>query len=150
MNQSTNQPEVQAADPAARKRAIWLVGAAVLLGLGLLGLDLYYQEQTENIFRAIALHFIDRPQMMFFALLVLVLPMVAVSVYIFVQAARIVKSERMPYPGQKVIRDTAVLTGKEAVQRGRAIQFLAVFMTIFSLLVPFIPIIMMLYFKQVA
>lgn len=148
--QHAGKKEIQPADPVARKRALMLVGGAVVLGAVLLVFDTFYEVKSEALFRSIALHFLDRPLTMFLVLLALVVPMVAVSVYIFIQAGRIVKSQRMPYPGQKVIKDTVVIEGDEAVKRGRGLQFLAVVMTVFSLMVPFIPLIMMYYFKQVS
>ncbi len=148
--QQGGHKEIQAADPGARNRALMLVGAAILVGVVLLVLDLFYEVQAEAMLRAAALHFLDRPGLMFLALLALVTPMIAASVYIFIQAGRIIHAQRMPYPGQKVIRDTVVISGEEAVKRGRGLQFLAVFMTLFSLMVPFIPLIMMYYFKQVS
>ncbi len=47
--------------------------------------------------------------------------------YLVVIGRRIIASQRMPYPGQKVIHDTKVITGKRAVLRGRLLLFLGIF-----------------------
>ncbi len=47
--------------------------------------------------------------------------------YLIVIGRRIISSQRMPYPGQKVIHDTKVITGKRAVLRGRLLLFLGIF-----------------------
>jgi hypothetical protein len=47
--------------------------------------------------------------------------------YLIVIGRRIIASQRMPYPGQKVIHDTRVITGKRAILRGRMLLFLGIF-----------------------
>ncbi len=54
----------------------------------------------------------------------------------------------MPYPGQKVIKDTPVIRGAQAVQRGRIIQAIAVVMGLVSLALPFIPPLFVLYLSK--
>jgi hypothetical protein len=48
------------------------------------------------------------------------------AVYLILIGARIIRSQRIPYPGQKVIRDTKVIEGKKAVFRGRLLLFFGI------------------------
>ncbi len=49
------------------------------------------------------------------------------SLYLILTGRKIIRSERMPYPGQKVIHDTKVITGPKAVFRGRLLLYLGIF-----------------------
>jgi hypothetical protein len=49
------------------------------------------------------------------------------AAYLIVIGRRIIKSRQMPCPGMKVIRDTTVIEGKPALQRGRALIVLGIF-----------------------
>jgi hypothetical protein len=48
------------------------------------------------------------------------------SCFLIYVGRRIMVSQRMPYPGQKVIHDTKVITGKKAVLRGRMLLILGI------------------------
>jgi|WetSurMetagenome_2_1015567.scaffolds.fasta_scaffold00046_11 hypothetical protein len=56
----------------------------------------------------------------------LLVPLVGPSFYLMATGRRIIRSKRMPYPGQKVIHDTRVVEGKKAVVRGRILFYLGV------------------------
>jgi hypothetical protein len=53
------------------------------------------------------------------------------SAYLIIVGNRIIRSRRIPYPGQKVIRDTKVIEGKKAVFRGRLLFFFGIAAIIF-------------------
>lgn len=147
-NERDKDVTIQSADPAARNRAIWLVAAVVGVAGALAGASVLFEERFNPWVRDIAVDLVARPELLFIALFVMVLPLIGVSVYIWFQGGHIVKSRRMPYPGQKVIRDTPVIRGAIAVQRGRIIQVIAVVMGLVSLALPFIPPLFVLYLSK--
>ncbi|HUI92435.1 MAG TPA: hypothetical protein VLX68_09340 [Chitinivibrionales bacterium] len=55
------------------------------------------------------------------------------SIFLIFIGRRIMTSRRMPYPGQKVIHDTVVITGKKAVMRGRMLFILGISAIIISI-----------------
>lgn len=129
--------EIQPADPAARARAMWIIAAVVVLG-GLLVLALNLREEEINRWMgAFAKRLIDRPEILLFVAFVLMLPLVGVAAYIHHLGSKVVKAGRIPFPGQKVIKDTPIITGKKAVQQGRAMQVMAFVMGIIGVILPF-------------
>jgi hypothetical protein len=48
------------------------------------------------------------------------------SLYLIIVGRRIIGAQRMPYPGQKVIHDTKVISGRPAVLRGRLLLYLGI------------------------
>lgn len=136
--------EIQPADPGARARAVWLV-TGVMAVVGVSGVaSVIFEGRFTPWAQGVAYELVLRPELLFAALLAVTLPLVGVAVYVFLQGSRIVKAERLPYPGQKVIRPTPVIKGKKAVQRGRAVQVIAVIMALFSLAMPFVPPLMLM------
>ncbi|MDX1557158.1 MAG: hypothetical protein R3212_14100 [Xanthomonadales bacterium] len=139
---------IQKADPAARSRAIWIAVFGVLLaGLLVLLVNLFEAQFTEWG-RDISAGVINHPEMLSVVLFVMMLPLLASAVYVFIQGGRVVKSQRMPYPGQTVIKDTPIIEGKPAVKHGRALQAVAVVMMVLSLAVPFLPPLFMLFLSR--
>ncbi len=61
------------------------------------------------------------------AITCLLLLFVAPACYLIVVGRKIIAAKRMPYPGQKVIRDTVIIEGKKAVRRGRMLLYLGIF-----------------------
>lgn len=47
--------------------------------------------------------------------------------YLILVGRKIMAAKRAPFPGQKVIRDTNILEGNEAVSRGKALFYLGIF-----------------------
>ena len=129
--------EIQLADPAARKRAIWIAIVAISAA-GVLALVAHFKEGqvvawlTEN-----SDTMIRQPGIVFAVVFIAMLPLVCFSAYMFNQARKIIRSERIPPPGQKVIKDTPVITGRKALRQGRILRILTIIMTVFFLLVPF-------------
>ena len=46
---------------------------------------------------------------------------IPVAIYVITIGRRVCRYETIPYPGMKVIRDTAIVTGKKAITRGRSL-----------------------------
>ncbi len=129
--------EIQPADPGARARALWTVAAVVVLG-GFLALAAYEREEEITLwFRAYAARLVESPEILFLTVFVLALPLVGVAAYVFNFASRVVKAERIPFPGQKVIKDTPIITGRKAVKQGRAMQVMAIIMALLGVILPF-------------
>jgi hypothetical protein len=53
------------------------------------------------------------------SLALIFLSILPICVFIFLQGRKIMRSERFPPPGTKVIRDTEVIRGERAIARGR-------------------------------
>lgn len=59
--------------------------------------------------------------------------MLGPSLYLIVVGRRIIRAQKMPYPGQKVIHDTKIIFGSKAVLRGRLLMYLGILGIIVSL-----------------
>lgn len=114
-------PEIQKADPDARRNALWLI-AVVAAGAALLA----WIE-----FAPVGLgpeRFGGSPWLLVVMLVLLLVPMVAYGAYTWRLGRRVVEAGRFPAPGMKVIRDTPVQTGQRARVTGYVMMFLAVLM----------------------
>ena len=60
------------------------------------------------------------------ATVVLFLSIIPLALYLLLQGRRVLKSERFPPPGAKVIRDTKLMKGNEARIRGRLLICLSI------------------------
>ena len=150
MNQSSApETEIQPADPAARARAIWTIVAVTALA-GSLVLALQFREEQINDWVAENTQaLVQHPGIVFLITFVLMLPLVGAAIYMYRLADRIVRAQRMPPPGQKVIKDTPVITGRKAVRQGRGLKVMASLMGLFGLLLPFgLTLILMLLNKS--
>lgn len=135
--EKSDHPETQPADPQARRRAVWAILAIVILS-GAFAIGLHFQgERLEQMAQQKLIELADRPAILFLVAFVVMIPLVGASIPVYRQASRIVKSGRIPPPGQKVIRDTPIITGRKAIRQGRGLQVMAILMALFGLLVPF-------------
>ena len=127
------EPEIQKADPVARRNALIAVIAISIPGALLIRWIDGRQEQhagaLENALPGIA----DHPELALAVCVGAILPLVAPLGYLFYQGRRIVDAQRQPYPGQRVTRDTPVLKGEKAIQRGRLLQSFAVFTAVLAI-----------------
>ena len=140
--------EIQPADPVARKRALWtFVAVAIVAGMMALAVrneDIDFEQWLGDH----AAELIGQPGLLLLAAFVLALPLVGIAVYVHRAASRVVKAERIPLPGQKVIKDTPIITGKKAIQQGRAMQVVAVIMGIIGLILPFALALLVMMMQQ--
>ena len=65
--------------------------------------------------------------------MLILLCIIGPSCFLIYVGRRIIGSQRIPYPGQKVIHDTKVIMGKKAVLRGRMLLYLGVAAIIISM-----------------
>jgi hypothetical protein len=131
-----DQVEIQRADPGARTRALLIVALVTVLG-GAFAFALQFNEEAINGWlRNYAIGLLEKPEVLFLTAFVLMLPLVGFAVYIYYLATQVVKHQRAPFPGQKVIKDTPVVTGDKAVKQGQAMRALAIAMGLIGLLLP--------------
>jgi len=110
-----SEPEIQKADPSARRKAliIMLVGAMVGVPLSL-NVEGWLKTNSELI--------LSHPLIL---CATLALPLLVGAGWSWLLGCRIVASKKWPPPGMKVIKDTRVEIGDRAVRRGTAIRVLA-------------------------
>lgn len=128
--------EIQKADPQAKRNALILMGAAVLLATFVSFLLKRVHEPLLEWIFADELALKDRLNIVLSGLFLFFLPLVFCGIYVMKQAGRIIRAARYPAPGMKTIRDSVVLTGEEALRKGKLMQFLALVMIFNALLMP--------------
>jgi hypothetical protein len=115
--------EIQRADPRERRRALVLLAVGTVAGaIALLWLKGWLDEQ---ITRPPAEARATLLAAFRIAATVMVLSISAASIYLWRLGWRIERSARFPPPGQRVLRDTPVLKGPDAISRGRRLRGLA-------------------------
>jgi hypothetical protein len=120
--------EVEPADPDARRRALWTIAAVTVLGATWLTFAPPSPETLATWIdgdgpatrtRRLAILRWTVPALLAGSVL-------AAAAWLWRLGARIVRSNRVPPAGVRVVRDTPVLSGDEARRRGRLLQALAV------------------------
>lgn len=139
---------IQKADPAARTRAIWIGVLGLIVAAALVLLLNVFEAEFVEWGKDLAADVINKPEMLSVVLFFIMLPLLAAAIYVFIQGGRIVKAQRMPYPGQSVIKDTQIIEGPKAIKHGRTIQAIALIMAALSLAIPFLPPLFMLYLSR--
>jgi hypothetical protein len=129
MPSPTAGEQIQLADPGARRRALlWLAliaaaGAGVLLGL---------QRWLARLGSAgdVAQAGASLASALWLASSLAALALGALGAYVWRQADRVHLNQRFPPPGQPVIRDTAVLEGRAALNRAKALRIISVLLVV--------------------
>lgn len=122
--------EMQPADPRARRLAALYIACATVAGVLLVWLLEWARPELEARLEAWLTEDPEQVRGRFrlaFALLglSLTLPVVGFSAYLWRLGSRIVRAQRFPAPGSRLIRDTPVVRGAAALRRGRLTQALA-------------------------
>ena len=129
-------PDIQRADPLARRRALLIISIAAVIGaVGVLLLE-RYRPRLEQLFADKAHVLLTHPEIVAAIFFVLMLPVYVATVYLWRLGATIVASRRFPAPGQPVVRDTVILSDRRAVYRGRVIQTVALVLLLAGLALP--------------
>lgn len=122
--------DIQQANIVVRRRAVLLAAliviAAILLSESYLPiLEQWIWSDPERI--------VERVRTVLMALILLTtVPLVILAVYFFILGRRIHRSKRFPLEDQRLVRDTVILHGKQAMFRGRVLQGMAVALVLLS------------------
>lgn len=122
---------VQKADPIARRRAMLLVvtgafvGSALIVGFERCRAPLleWLLSEPEELGHRLRLLFAC-------AAVFTSAPLIAFGVYLWSLGARVIRAQRFPLPGQRVIRDTPILERQAAIARGRGLKVVAVLLCV--------------------
>ena len=128
---------IQKADPEARRKAIFLICVASLLGGGALLVFEFFEDDFQAWLQKNIDFLLENTIVVFIVTLVLVTPIIAVGVYLWLLGNRTVRAQRFPPPGYAVARDTIVLAGSKGRRRGRVIQVLSLFLLCMAGAIPF-------------
>ncbi len=116
---------IQQADPKARQKAIWVICVATVLGLAAILAFEYVRDDFQSWLEQHFEFLLEHPLVVLVVSLVLVSPVLAAGTYLYWVGKRTVRAQRFPPPGYAVVRDTLVLEGGQAMQRGRVLQLLS-------------------------
>jgi hypothetical protein len=119
-------PTIQRADPAARRLAVKILLAGLVLGLSCIAAFEYFMRDYEKWLEENIEFVLEHTYIFSLVSLVLVLPIAIASTYLLVFANRISRSGRFPPPGYAVTRDTVVLEGAAAQRRAVFIRILSI------------------------
>lgn len=131
-------PDIQKADPMARRRAFLILSVAAVIGAAGVLLFERYRAKLERLIEDHADVLLAHPAVAAAALVVLTLPLYAATIALWRLGAAVVTAQRFPPPGQPVVRNTVVLRGWKAVYRGRVIQVLASVLLLAGLSLPLV------------
>jgi Na+-driven multidrug efflux pump len=119
--------EIQKADPVARRQALLLIVFATAIGSLLIAGFEHYREPFREWLTSEPAETASRAKLaLYVAVLILCAPLIAFAAYLWLFGARVLRAQRFPPPGSRVIRDTPVVEGHGATTRGHVIQILAV------------------------
>src|SRR5262245_56059805 len=128
--------DIRKADPGFRRLALLALIAGVCAGALLIGVFDRYREPMADWVRADSGRGAQRLELIFVAFAVLlVAPLVAMAAYLSSLGGRTVRAGEYPPPGARVIRDTPIVRGREALSRGRTLQGLATLLSAASVVI---------------
>ncbi len=115
--------EIQKSDPKARRNALVIVAGGALLGAALITVGSEFRSDFEAW---VTQNMHARVRLVTSVLMVLTTgPVLGIAGYLGHLGRRVVRAERYPAPGVRIIRHTRIIVGAAAVRRGRLIQTLA-------------------------
>lgn len=118
----TNGHEIHKADPALRRRLLFVVVAIFATGLAV---NYYLQHYLDAATISPQL-LIARLRMTVYIFALSLLPAIYFAYHLFLSGRRVVRENRFPPSGASVIKDTTVLRGQTARFRGYAMQVFSV------------------------
>jgi hypothetical protein len=127
--------EIQKADPKARRVGLLILGGGTLLGVVLITIT----GKLRPDFEAWVKQDVGARLRMVVAALTLLTagPALGVAGYLWRLGQRIVRAERYPPPGLRVVRDTLVVVGQDARWRGQLVQAFGAVIGLTGLLLAF-------------
>jgi len=119
--------EVQRADPAARRQAVLFVVIGALVGsLLIVGFERYRAPLREWVLPEPE-QLVHRLKLLFLLSAVAVsAPLFGFAAYLWSFSGKVLRAQRFPPPGHRVVRETRILQGQAAISRGRSFKVLAV------------------------
>ncbi len=130
--------QFQPADPGIRRKALWEIGGAMLLGFCAILASEYFQVDVQSWLERNINYLAQHPVVVFLVVLTLVSPLVAAGLYLLLLGKRVVQAQRFPPPGYAVVRDTPVLQGTPAIRRGRMVQVASLLVVVGAVAIPLI------------
>ena len=128
--------EIQKADPATRKKAIYLLLAGLGAGALLLAAATVFEAFWQGLIERHADWIVAHPVVGLVTGGVLALPLLPLGVWLLRLGRRVRKASRFPPPDHPVIRDTPVVTGRRARMTGFLLQMQAIALLIIALAMP--------------
>ena len=123
-------PEIQRADVATRRRARFAAAAVAIAGWAALFVMQDWLAELHVADPVQTRHALE--DAMLWGSWAACIPVALLAIWMWLHGGRIVRAERYPAPGSKVIRDTPVLHGDAARLRGTGLRVLAVFLGLLS------------------
>ena len=127
--------EIHKADPGVQRTGLVIVGAAAILGVLLMSIAASLRPDFEAWVRQ------DLKVRLLLVLIELTLltavPALVMAGYLWHLGLRIIRAQRYPPPGLRVVRDTLVVSGQAAGRRGRLVQAFGAVIGLASLLLAF-------------
>ena len=123
-------PEIQRADPIARRRV--LAGVAAVIALCVAGYFVLQQwlASLGGLDAARMQQSLERALIV--ASWAAMVPAVILAACLWRYGTRVCDADRFPAPGARVIRDTPVLRGRDAQLRGMVLRVLAAFLALLA------------------
>lgn len=122
--------ERRQADPTALRRTILVLAASAVVGAILIFAFSRYRSTLLDWVVADPENVRRRADLVFFvAAGLLAIPLLLFAAYLWSFGAKVVRTQSFPPEGHRMIRGTPVLTGDEAIQRGRGFKTLAMFLS---------------------
>lgn len=124
--------EIQRADPEKRRKVAVALAVSTAVGALLIALSPFLiswvKEDPEIAFSRL----VYVPA----TLLALCVPMIFFARSVWTVGRDTIDAQRFPPPGEKVIKDTVILTGPKAARRGQLMQWFSILLVLFSVAPP--------------
>jgi hypothetical protein len=129
---------VQKADPEARRKVVWVICIATILGVCAILTFESLQDDLQSWLERNIDFLLENTIVVFLVSLAFVSPVLAAGTYLLVLGNRTVRAQRFPPPKTAVACDTLVLEGSKGRQRGRVIQLLSLLLLCSAAAIPFV------------
>jgi hypothetical protein len=125
--------DIRRADPAVRRHALVVLVVGACAGVLLIMVFGLRPTILRDWILAEPAASAQRVKVAFLLLAALVLaPLLAFAAYLWSFGTKVLRASEFPPPGLRVVRDTPVITGEQAISRGRLFRVLALVCTIGS------------------
>lgn len=130
-----NDPKIQPADPAARRLGQVLVALGIVLGGAVVYAFTAGSDAVSGWLVARLGSEATRGRTLGGIAVALAAPLVLLAAWLHWQGGRVLAARRYPPPGSRVMRDTPILEGREALARGQLMRVIAAMLAGGALLV---------------